>query len=500
MITIGNFVLNDDTDSPVVNVTEEYFRTNSGIIVGGQVKATITGTVSIDDGDDSEIKTGSIVMGRLAAIRNLGKMTKCVPVNIPNFDPCGGKAKVTNVTINQGPDPAWVNQGEYTIEVTGSVKQIPTNPFGIVAADGVTEFTRDETMEFGEDSHGYVYDPSVGASKAFIKFINNITIKTENVCCGSTNSMVLFNRLVSIGPTLPIFAPYRSWSPFLHSRSMTLENDGRISFKCEIIYTPPGTNFGAFVDLDFTVSRSYQSNDTTYITSGSVTGLVSLNWTDIITLSDTCSRSKLANALGVYYAIASKYKDFSFWNGSFLELEEQPNCPREDEENAGPFVNCRSLSSNNEDNEDEDDPGVIEPSNSTTAISRTDGVVNFTFEWSTIKKENSGGECFEDGIKRETTVDITYPQPSIIEHVIPGRGTLLQNLNCVTALKVTITVTETYPNDKGSCDKNKSICRTNTGIGIAVEKFVPENNLLIDHTITETNNSYSIKQTFIECS
>jgi hypothetical protein len=500
MINIGGFTLNDDTDSPVVNVTEEYFRTNSGIIIGGQLKATITGTVSIDDSDDSSVKTGSIVMGRLAAIRNLGKMTKCVNVSIPNFSPCGGKAKVTNVTINQGPDPSWVNQGEYTIEVTGAVEDIPSNPFGIVAADGVTEFTRDETMEFGEDSHGYVYDASVGASKAFIKFINNITIKTENLCCGSTNSMTLFNRLVKIGPTLPIFSSYRSWSPFLHSRSMTLENDGRISFKCEIIYTPPGTNFGAFVDLDFTHSRSYQSNDTTYITSGSVTGLVSLNWTDIITLSDTCSSSKLANAIAVYYAIAAKYKDFGAWGGSTLELQLQPNCPREDEENSGSFVNCRSIGNDNEDDEEGDDPSVIEPSNSTVAISRTEGVVNFTFEWSTIQKENSGGDCFEDGIKKETTVEITNPQPSIIEHIIPGKGTLLQNLNCATALKVTITVSETYPNDKGSCDKDKSQCRTNDGIDIAVERYVPKNAILIDHTITETNNSYSVKQTFIECS
>lgn len=499
MIKIGGFTLNDDTDSPVVNITEEYFRTSSGIIIGGKIVATITGTVSIDDRDDADLKTGSLVMKRLAEIRDLGKNTTCVPVTIPNFQPCGSKAKVTNVTINQGPDPAWVNQGEYTIEVTGSVQTIPANPFGIVASDGVTEFSRDETMEFGEDSHGYVYDASVGASKAFIKFINSITIKTENLCCGSTNPMTLFNRLVRIGPTLEIFNRFRSWTPFLHSRSMTIENDGRITFKAEIIYTPPGTNAGAFVDLDFTQSRSYQSDDSTYTTSGTITGLVSLVWSNFIVLGDTCSKSKLANAMGVYARVASKYKDFGAWNGNVLELLRYDNCPKEDINNAGNFINCRSLTNNNNNNEEGDDPSVIKPSSSTVAISRTEGVINFSFEWSTIQKDNSGGDCFEDGIKKETTVEIINPQPSIVEHVLPGRGTMLQNLVCETAKRVNITVTETYPNEKGACNKKNSQCRTNDGLQIAINNYVPGNAFLISHTTTETNNSYTIKQGFIEC-
>jgi hypothetical protein len=152
-ITIGGLTLDEATYAPTVNITFEYFKTDSGAIIGGHIIATIKGVVSISD-NDSGSATGSLVMSRLKGVRDLGKITQCISVNIENFTPLNGKAKITNVTIDQGPDPTWVNQGAYTIELKGLVSNLPGgNPFGITASDGVTQLSRTESIEIGDNSH-----------------------------------------------------------------------------------------------------------------------------------------------------------------------------------------------------------------------------------------------------------------------------------------------------------------------------------------------------------
>ena len=485
-VTIGSLVLDDERYSPTSNISYEYYTSDSGEIIGGNIIATITGTVSVSDEDGK--KTGSVVMSRLAAIRKLGQSPTCVIVSVPNFNPLNGKAKVTNVNIDQGPDPSWVNQGSYTIELRGLVSLIPPNSFDIVASDGVVELSRTESLTIGEDSHGYVYD-NTGVSKAFVRFSNSINLKCETYCGSSNQSLIVLRKLVRYGPSNSIFkTTYSTYKKYLQSRSLDIDTDGSISFSCDLILTPKDIVGNALVDLIFSYNRTYESKDITYVTSGTVTGLVSVDWGDLVTLNSTCSVSKLASAMGVFNTLRTKYENLNNWAGLTLTLNEKPNCPPANQNNIG---RCE----NKPEGDGSTDTNHVKPSSGTISISRTDGIVNFNFEWSTTK-DDGGGTCIKDGIKKETTVEIIEPQPQYVEHILPGKGTLIQNLNCKSAKRVNITVSTTYPED--NCG-TKTKCSSNDGLTIAVDQYVPKNSLLIEHTTTETKNSFTIRQNFIEC-
>lgn len=485
-ITIGSLVLDDRNYAPISNISFEYFKTDSGEIIGGRTTATITGVVSVSDEDGGV--TGAVVMKRLSDIREVGRVTQCVSVAIPNFKPYGGRAKVTNVSIDQGPDPSWVNQGAFTIEVTGLLEDIPPNSFNIVASDGVVELSRSESIEIGEDSHDFIYDST--AAKAFIKFSNQLNLRCEPYC-SNTSPLEVLRKIIKIGPTNKAFDQYNSWEKYLHSRSLNINTDGSISFSCEIILTPSSSP-EALVDLEFSYSRVYEDKKFTYITSGTVTGLASINWGDIVDLPDTCSSSKFANALAVYNGLHGKYSSLGAWSGSTLELEEKPNCPKEDRQNS--IGRCGSG-----DDDDDNESNFIRPTTSRVSLSRTDGTINFNFEWSTQEGEN--GKCITDGATEEITVDIIEPQETYIEHTLPGFGTLIQNLDCKSAKKISFTTSITYPESESSCGKSKrQECLREDGLDIIKEEYFGGGNyLLIGYKITETNNTNITREDYILC-
>lgn len=487
-VMVGGLTL-DDSYSPNVNISFEYFKTQSGEIIGGNQIATISGIVVVGDGPNNQNKTGSIVMAKLKSIRDIGRSTSCMPVNIPGFS--GNEGKVTNVSIEQGPDPAWINQGAFTIEVKAPLGSIPTNSYGIVAADCVTDINRSETLEIGEDSHGFVFTSDKQLSKAFVRFTDTISLTCKPLCSSNGNAgglvFSVLQKLLKIGIDNKIFNPYKSWSKYLQNRSLEINTDGSITFKADMILTPPGQGASAFVDLSFGHSRDYQSKTTTKTTSGSVTGLASVPWSNPISLSDTFSASKLGNALGAFGHIKGKYNKLASWKGTELELIEKPNCPVQNNNSIG---QCRK----DPDDDDQDKSGCVEPSMTTVSISRTDGTINFNFEWSSSTNNN---ECIVNGVKKEITVDITDPQPQYVEHILPSIGTLIQNLNCNNAKRVSITFSVTSPDD--ACNQSLG-CEINEGIDIEVSKYLSDGTyLIIGHTKNIGTNNITIKQDFIKC-
>ncbi len=486
-VTIGGLTLDEQTYSPTVNISFEYFKTDSGSIIGGHIIATIQGVVSISD-NDSGTSTGSLVMQRLKNVRDLGKITQCINVSVPNFDPLNNKAKITNVTIDQGPDPTWVNQGAYTIELKGLVSNLPGgNPYGITASDGVTELSRTESIEIGENSHGYIASNSQNLSKAYVTFNNSVKLKCEPYC-SNVNPIDVLKKIVKIGPQNQIFNQYKSWKSYLQSRSLEINTDGTINFSSDIILTPfPVT---ALVDLSFAENQTYETKDITYTTSGTVTGLVPVSWSDLVTISSSCAQSKLDGAISTFSAVKAAYSDLSKWGGTSLTLTKK-NCPTNSN---NPFASaCDDIYGDDDDpNQDTDE---IKPSNVTVTTSRTEGTINFTFEWSTT--QNDGGQCVTNGVRKETTVEITDRQPNYVEHYVPSYGTLLQNMNCNSAKRLSVTVSITYPEE--SCGQNID-CQANEGRNIDVSKyFGSERWLIIGNTTTQTNNSYTSKADYIEC-
>lgn len=497
MVTIGSIVL-DDSYFPTVDISFDYFKTESGEIIGGHQVATVSASFVIGDEDGGDAIN---VMSRLRQIRDAGRQTKCVPISIPGLD--ADEGKITSLNIEEGPDPAWINQGAFTIEVRAPLKTIPANSYGIVAEDCVTEVNRIESIDIGEDSHGFL-SVSDGWSKAYVRFTNSIDLKCEPLCTdGNSNNLTLrvLNKILKVGPQSSIFSQYQSWQRYLQNRSLDVSSDGSVSWKSEIILIAPGAVPDAFVDVNFESSRNFESKEKTKTISGTITGLASVNWNNPATLGGFGS-SKIANALKVFGLIKAKYNTLGSWQGLLLELQEKPNCPKEDL-----VKDCVS------DDDEDDEDSCLKPSSHTISISRTEGVINFDFEWATSDKDDCS-EC--GGIKTEVTVEIIDPQPQFVEHVVIGReiGTLLQNLNCTNAPRLNITATSTSENSCNNLDcpaDDKS--RTNVrkilqkfGISISDDPNAPLDELLaqqdfikIEHTQTTTKNSVSIKQSYIKC-
>lgn len=482
-IIIGSLNL-DNKYSVSVSSTTDYFKTQAGEIIGGIQVININGTVSVSDTEGGS-SSGALVMQRLAEIRNLGQQTQCVDVSIPQF--YSGNAKIANVQIEQGPDPTWVNRGAFSIEIHAPLKEIPSNSFGLTTNDSVRDLSISESIEIGEDSHGYAYGEGK-FSKTFIRFSNSISVRCQSLCPdGNQSSLRILKKLVRYGPTKSIFSQYSGWNKYLQNRSLTVKSDGAIEFSCDMILTPPGFSAGAFVDLSFNHSRSYENNGQSKTISGNIVGLASVGWGDLASLDSTCSASKLSNALSVFSQIKSKYNSLTSWKGITLELILQPNCPV----TSPTVVGQCGTAPNNQDQAN----NCIRPTSSTISISRTEGSINFSFEWG---NSVAGNSCLtEDGVTKEITVEVTNPQAQLIEHTLPLVGTLIQNINCNTAKKVSIKSSVTSPPNLCSTGL---VCYLEDGLRIIAQNYLSDGRyILINYTASTSTNSMQINQDYIKC-
>lgn len=478
-ITIDGIVL-DRTYNPYINFTYEYFSTSTGEIIGGVRVFTISGTVSKSTSSSS----GSQVMRELKTIRNIGRNAKCVSVVIGSL--YSGPAKISNVTIDQGDDPSWINQAPFTIEIRAPLDNIPSNSLGIVASDRAKEVSRSESLEIGEDAHGFVYsaDGSTNLSKTFVKWSSQITITCESLCSvdsPQTLAMNLLNKLLLTAPDSDILSDYKTWKPHSQSRSLELIGINQVSFSADIVLLPPdpSSQFSAFIDLEFEQDRSFQDNQESKRIKGTITGLSPISWSDLIDLDNTSTHSKLDNAENAFDYIKNKYNKLYEWRGGVLELNinKAANCPIQD---------------NNSDNNN-----IVKPKTSSISKSRTEGTITFTFEWGTNQ-----GECTDDdGLTREVTVDITEPARQIVEHVIPSVGTLIQDLNCCTAKKISFTSSISAPEADGLCP-TLTDTDVDSELNRAIDRYIGNENLnkwlLINHTRQTTLNSVSTTKEFIE--
>jgi hypothetical protein len=479
MITIGSLSL-DDSYSPVVNSSYEYYKTTGGETIGGFQLIKITGSVIVGDQDNTA--TGAIVMGKLKGIINLGKQTKCINVTIPSF--YTGKAKINGVTVDQGSDPTWINKGDYSIEIKAPLNQIPANSFNLVAKDCVTEISRSSKVELPEDSHGYIYAGGL-YSKVFAVSTTSLTVKCEPLC-DANNFFGVVNKLIK-EDLHPALGEFSSWNKFARSLSVQVGPENTATINKDYIITPHPAS--AFVDLNFGHERSYENKSKKKVVGGTITGLTNAGSFGTTTISDTCSASRLSNAESAFASISSIYSNISSWEGIELDLIEISNCP---DPNAGQGESCY------EKDADEEDP-CLKPRTSSVSRSRTEGTINFSFEWNT----DDSGDCgAENGVTTDINVDIREPEPQYIEFVIPLRGTLIQNLNAVNARTINITITKSFPDNScgavDTCENDpqeisniiNDILNGNGGVGAFL--------LINDKKITSTN-SLVIEKGFIQC-
>jgi hypothetical protein len=494
-ITIGSVSL-DNSYAPYVNIGYEYYKTDTGEIIGGVQILTVTGVVTVPDNGSTQ--TGSAVMRTLKNIRNLGRKVECVPINIPGATFARGK--ITNVTIDQGSDPSWVNQGAFSIEIKCPLDNIPQNSLGITAEDCVKEISRSQSIEMVEESHGGFVMPDM--LKSYLKFSSTTTVTCDNFCRGTTangndKALEVLRRSYSCMPTDPLFSKYNNYRQFLQSRSLQMGN-GTVSFTCSMILLPPGSTATALVDLQFEENVTYIKTTPQRVrkTSGTITGLVSVRWGDLVGLSSSCEASKYGNADATYGIVANAYRDINQWQGDPLNALNTP-CPTPTPAPGGgpSSTGCTALDNISSNNTSNDPKDCLVPKSSTTTKQYTDGIISFVFEWGPKNSDSNG--CDGSGGSVDTIIEIIDPSPSLVYHVLPGRGTLIQNLMCESAEQRIITISRTNPNGSIACVTLPPSCSTPTA--------PPESSVdgagwqLIEHTKNTSSTSYTEKKHYIKC-
>jgi hypothetical protein len=248
-----------------------------------------------------------------------------------------------------------------------------------------------------------------------------------------------------------------------------------------MILVPTVSSFpSALVDINFSHNENYQEKSHRYTIAGTVNGLVNVPWSDLISLSSTSSESKLSNAESAFSSIKGQFNSLGSWEGQELFAIEKPNCP------ITSAISQICASNNNQIN------NCIEPLNSTVSKSRTEGTINFSFEWGTSQQDN----CINNGKKTEITIDVQASQPQFIEHIIPRYGTLIQDINCWSAKRVSYTSSTTTSDS--SCSTSLDCSPPNDDPSLDINTYISGDFLLIGSSITKTRTSYTIKREYIE--
>ena len=488
--------------SPVVNLEDEFFRTADGEIIGGLQKISINGSiVGID---------GTIIMDKLKTIRELGNHAICINIATDLYT---GLAKVENVTISQGPDPAWINQGEFSIELTAPMKTIPVNRFNFVAGDNVREFSQSESLSLGDESHGYVFTlvataplKSIELSKTFVKWSTKMSIRCEPFCSSKgTDAIELLQKLLYAGPTTSL-GDYKNWTKYLGGRSLDISSDGTISFSSSVMLVdnkacdpkPNSTLVSAFVDISFATSDTYSNpKSETHTISGNIQGLSSISWTDLITLSDVCSSTKLTNAITTFNLLSPILKEYEktfLPNYLPLTLILKPNCPVLSTVTTQACANTVAA----------DILGLLKPQSSSVSVNRITGDINFSISWSSA---NLGDNCVgSDGATENLSINITPAIQQFAQQAIPRFGTIMQKLGAYKNEKINFTYTKNGAQAFGLCPAPPTpagCTDTSTSFNASIKEWMDENAktktyLRVAWTKTSTNTSYTENQDFIE--
>lgn len=486
--------------SPVVNLEDEFFRTADGEIIGGLQKISINGSiVGID---------GTTVMGQLKTIRELGNNAICIKIATDLYT---GLAKVENVTISQGQDPAWINQGEFSIELTAPMTTIPANRFNFVAGDNVREFSQSESLSLGDESHGYVFTlvataplKSIELSKTFVRWSTKMSIRCEPFCSSKGRDAIeLLQNLLYAGPTTSL-GGYKNWTKYLGGRSLDISSDGAISFSSSVILVdneacdPTLSLVSAFVDISFATSDTYSTpKSETHTISGNIQGLSSISWTNLITLSDVCSSTKLSNATTTFNLLSPILKEYEKTfvpNYSPLVLELTKNCPVLSEVATKACANTVAA----------DILGLLKPQSSSVSVNRITGDINFSLSWASA---NLGDNCVgSDGATENLSINITPAIQQFATQAIPRFGTIMQKLGAYKNEKINFTYTKNGAQAFGLCPAPPppaGCTDDSTSFNKSIKEWMDENAktktyLCVAWTKTSTNTSYTENQDFIQ--
>lgn len=477
LVSVGGVQL---VPSPFINLTLEK-NISDDIIIGGLLRVQING-MAVGASFDEVAATGST---SIKSVLDLAANSDCVRVIIQ----CGsqfinGSGRIISASASEGSQPTWVNMAPYSIEIelytnnlTGEPYVTPENPESSEDPDTKDLMLKDITEQFtinvDEDSFnfgvvaGCSAGTACGVGRRHVKVSFSISatgIRGGSEECGEPEpseppsskkygleavEQYFINRIDKLKdmdlnglknkPTqlIPVLAEYSGGRSYLDFRSLEVDpRSNTMTLTGDIIYRPSGCEPDVFTNI--TVEESVDTEGNQITVSGTITGLVDVEYTKIIRaakyLDTTCAFNDKIAAANAYFAKINNettIKNIALAHRTRDSIVD--SCTLDDEEN--PLASC-----------------FPEPSPSTapelcdfrlisSQISRNyaDGQIDFSF---VVSNKTDG--CSIAGVSSlevEATHDI--PRDNIVEVLIPGRGAkgvLIQNLCVLSSEKWTFSV------------------------------------------------------------
>lgn len=510
--------------SPFINISLEKYKMDN-IIIGGVMKITLNGVVV-----DSSF---TAVTGELLQIlgSNVGANSDCVNVKVN----CGGTfingyGRILSVNMSEGQQPTWVNIAPYSIEIelyenNGAPVVYPDSSVNLDGTANLMLSNLEEsfTLSITEDSFNWgVVDglssllvDGVGDRHVAINF--SISAAGINGCYGSTSGILYgleaaetaiedrISHLQSgdIG-ILNAFQPvnlltdidsYMTGAKYLQLRNITVNTmSNSISVEGSLIVRPSGCSWSD-VFTTMNVSESVDTEGTDITIAGTITGLVNMNYSNII--NDTSSKTsncafneKMSAAESFLAAINNDLvlKNIAFSHSSRSYIVD--NCITSS--GSSPCGSILPYMS----------PDLCDFRITNTDIDRqyADGVINFTF---TLSNKNNCNIPGANKVDVEVTTD--KPHDNIVEILIPGRGDsgpIIQNLCCKSSRKITYSLTATLNTTRCAWNNTATIDSIRACAEAILDEYKQDSNttcwFVVNDQETTGNNTYRLTQEFVE--
>lgn len=399
MLTIGTLTLDND---PYVKTDYDYKTSSNGTIIGGLKTISLSGTI-VEDNPTNVLSTAKSISDWYA--RATDRYYKNITINGVLYQ----QIRVEDVQISSTDD--WINTLDYNITIIASIEStsvLPSNNLGLDYSDYISGLQIEETLNIDPASQGgFIYAGGTTTVKDSVKWSSSITvtgIRTADDTAIKKATDFLEQVLIAT-PERVEFAEYKTWRLYVQQRNIDMNAvDGTVTLNLEALLIHPQYNASALVTISGTKSHTYSSNSHTASVSINCTGLTSIPWSKIISISSSCLQGKYDNAKSTAVALSNYYRDLGSFPTNDLFLSQLP---------------CNIPCALGQDI-------CYIPKTFTFNKNLTEGSVDVTLEWS-----SEATNCNSEGYSVEVTEDANSSEATIVEHSnLWVRDPIVQNLNC----------------------------------------------------------------------
>ena len=486
--------------SPFVSTSYEYAKSGN-YTIGGVLLVTLSGTLVAASLDCSDIIT------QMNEIRSLDrKMCRRLIIGCsgdPTF--LEGLGKVRSATATSGDQPCIAS---YSIVIAietkadGKTPIVAPDPEFLKRYDGFTEQDLKGVGKYeervsvqGEESNLTLVDPGLKVIKSYVKLDGTISVSSmssDQICgdntTGSAACLALIKKrykslmTASFGESklYKKLAGYSSWQKWLDTKNIDINAaDGAVTWSFSLIMTQGECNPTAFVDINTTDNTDAKTLRITKSIQGTIDGLSKSEDASFLK-NGVCKKERLDKAKAVWGAIQDRIAKGT-WPGTYAPPGDVPKPPPNTKV---PDPDC----------EPKPAPSCYQRVSSSTTISGVSGRITFNAEFADIDSCTPGGTTNNLSF----TLDETLPTPIIVEIIIPGQNSVLQEIG-KSPHKVRVTVN----GNLSGCDTTKigetTACVNALFLKMIKDYYNNENWIVISQSDTTNTKSYSRTMDFMEC-